>query len=270
MNGDIQSQISKNNIIVVGGTLAVKGSDSDAAANVVFRHQLFSVSTIEIMASAGLRGLIGVQASRQLSRHANATMGLAMSLRDGSINLSNSWNHSRIELILDSDSSVVVGWQNKEQKMAAAGDIRIGTSAVGAIGRYTHRFSSKSHGRITGKIGSRIQLLTARIEPEDVAKHLRDIGPKPETLGLLRMRKGRGDQVDLMMNSILFLWLLMKMESTFVIYTHRAKQYLLSIVLDCTVLQVILGNLAENVMTYMCLGANNKGGLGLSEDEISE
>ncbi|KAK1425215.1 hypothetical protein QVD17_20562 [Tagetes erecta] len=92
MNGDIQSQISKNNIIVVGGTLAVKGSDSDAAANAVFRHQLFSVSTIEFMASAGLRGLIGVQASRQLSRHANATMGLAMSLRDGSINLSNSWN----------------------------------------------------------------------------------------------------------------------------------------------------------------------------------
>lgn len=64
MNSEIQSQISKNNIIAVGGTLAVKGSDGDAAANAVFRHQLSSVSTIEIMASAGLRGLIGVQASR--------------------------------------------------------------------------------------------------------------------------------------------------------------------------------------------------------------
>lgn len=28
----------------------------------------------------------------QVSRHASATMGVAMSLRDGSINLSNSWN----------------------------------------------------------------------------------------------------------------------------------------------------------------------------------
>lgn len=161
MNSEIQSQISKNNVIAVGGTLAVKGSDGDAAANAVFRHQLSSVSSIEFMASAGLRGLIGFQTSRQLSRHANATMGLAMSLRDGSINLSNSWSRqlsttstASIELILGSDSSVAVGWRKKEQKMAAAGEIRIGTSAVGVVGRYTRRFSSKSHGRITGKIGS--------------------------------------------------------------------------------------------------------------------
>lgn len=64
MNSEIQSQISKNNVIAVGGTLAVKGSDGDAAANAVFRHQLSSVSSIEFMASAGLRGLIGLQTSR--------------------------------------------------------------------------------------------------------------------------------------------------------------------------------------------------------------
>ncbi|CAH1453755.1 unnamed protein product [Lactuca virosa] len=161
MNSEIQSQISKNNVIAVGGTLAVKGSDGDAAANAVFRHQLSSVSSIEFMASAGLRGLIGLQTSRQVSRHATATMGLAMSLRDGSINLSNSWNrqlsttsNASIELSLGSDSSVAVGWRKKDQKMAAAGEIRIGTSAIGAVARYTRRFSTKSHGRITGKIGS--------------------------------------------------------------------------------------------------------------------
>lgn len=161
MNSEIQSQISKNNVIAVGGTLAVKGNNGDAAANAVFRHQLSSVSSIEIMASAGLQGLIGLQTTRQLSRHASATMGLAMSLRDGSINLSNSWNrqlsttsNGSIELILGSDSSVAVGWRKKEQKMAAAGEIRIGTSAIGAVARYTRRFSAKSHGRISGKVGS--------------------------------------------------------------------------------------------------------------------
>nr|GEX65592.1 chaperone protein DnaJ 13 [Tanacetum cinerariifolium] len=161
MTSEIQSQVSKNNVIAFGGTLAVKGSDGDAAANAVFRHQLSSVSSIEIMASAGLRGLIGVQTSRQLSRNSRATMGLAMSLRDGSINLSNAWNRqlststsANIELNLGSDSSIAVGWRKKNQKMAAAGEIRIGTSGIGAVGRYTHRFSSKSHGRITGKIGS--------------------------------------------------------------------------------------------------------------------
>ncbi|CAH1430037.1 unnamed protein product [Lactuca virosa] len=67
-----------------------------------------------------------------MSRHATATMGLAMSLRDGSINLSNSWNrqlsttsNASIELSLGSDSSVAVGWRKKDQKMAAAGEIRL-------------------------------------------------------------------------------------------------------------------------------------------------
>ncbi|XP_076953157.1 chaperone protein dnaJ 13-like [Bidens hawaiensis] len=161
MNSEIQSQISKNNVIAFGGALAVKGSDGNAAANAVFRHQLSSVSSVEIMASVGLQGLIGVQTSRQLSRHANATMGLAVSLRDGSINLSNSWNrqlsttsNARIEMVLGSESSIAVGWRKKDQNMAAAGEIRIGTSAMGAVARYTRRFSSKSHARITGKIGS--------------------------------------------------------------------------------------------------------------------
>nr|XP_043628117.1 chaperone protein dnaJ 13 isoform X2 [Erigeron canadensis] len=161
MHTEIQSHVSKNNVIAFGGTLAVKGSVGSADANAVFRHQLSPASSIEIMASAGLRGLIGVQTSRQLSRHCNATMGLAMSLRDGSINLSNSWNrqlspttNANIELSLGTDSSIAVGWRKKDEKMAAAGEIRIGTSAFGAEARYTRHFSSKSHGRITGKIGS--------------------------------------------------------------------------------------------------------------------
>lgn len=64
MNSEIQSQISKNNVIAFGGSLAVKGSDGHAAANAVFRHQLSSVSSVEIMTSVGLQGLIGVQTSR--------------------------------------------------------------------------------------------------------------------------------------------------------------------------------------------------------------
>ncbi|KAD4179907.1 hypothetical protein E3N88_28498 [Mikania micrantha] len=71
MNIRIQSHTSKNNVIAIDGTLAVKGSDGDVAANAVFRHQLSSVSSIQIMASAGLRGLIGVQTSWILAVHLN-------------------------------------------------------------------------------------------------------------------------------------------------------------------------------------------------------
>nr|KAJ0203008.1 hypothetical protein LSAT_V11C500236920 [Lactuca sativa] len=62
-------------------------------------------------------------------------------------------NVFQIELSLGSDPSVAVGWRKKDQKVAAAGQISIGTSAIGVVARYTRRFSTNSHGRITGKIG---------------------------------------------------------------------------------------------------------------------
>ncbi|CAI9772485.1 unnamed protein product [Fraxinus pennsylvanica] len=161
MASEVHSKLSKHNAISLGGNLAVNGNSGGGAASVVLRHQLSSVSSVEFMGSLGLRALIGVQTSRQLSLHSTATMGLAMSLRDGSINLSNTWTrqlsettNGNIELILGPESSIGVGWQKKEQKSAASGEIKIGTGSFGAVGHYTHRFSSKSHGRIAGRVGS--------------------------------------------------------------------------------------------------------------------
>ncbi|KAK2969438.1 hypothetical protein RJ640_012838 [Escallonia rubra] len=161
MASEVQSQISKRNVIAIGGNLAVNGSAGGAAASAVLRHQLSSISSIEFMASAGLRALIGFQTSRRLSRHTTATMGMAVSLRDGSINLSNSWvrtlsetTDGNIGLTLGSESSIAVGWRRKEEKMSAAGEIKFGTNSFGASARYTHRFSSKSHGRIAGRVAS--------------------------------------------------------------------------------------------------------------------
>ncbi|WOH12198.1 hypothetical protein DCAR_0831698 [Daucus carota subsp. sativus] len=162
MTSEVQSQLSKRNLIAVGGNLAVTGESGGAATTAVLRHQISSASTIEFMASAGLQSLIGVQTSRQLSANANATMGLAMSLKDGSINLTNAWTrqlsestNGNIELSLGPESLISVGWRKKDEKMSAAGGIKIGTNAVGASAHYTHHFSSKSHGRVAAKVGSR-------------------------------------------------------------------------------------------------------------------
>lgn len=121
MSSELQSQISKRNAIAIGGNLAVNGNAGGGAASVMLRHQISSVSSIEFMASTGLRALIGVQTSRNLSLHSTATMGITMSLRDGSINLSNSWTRQlsdtssgNIQLVLGPESSVAVGWQKKE------------------------------------------------------------------------------------------------------------------------------------------------------------
>ena len=64
MSSEVQSQISKSNAIAVGGNLAVKGNSGGAAATAVLHHQISSFSSIEFMAFAGLRSLIGIQTSR--------------------------------------------------------------------------------------------------------------------------------------------------------------------------------------------------------------
>ncbi|ONM05225.1 Chaperone protein dnaJ 13 [Zea mays] len=134
MRGQVELPVSKQNTVVVGGNLIVNGSAGSGAATTVLRHQLSPVSSIEFMATAGLRSVIGGQMFRQISPHSTATSGLAVSLRDGSINLSNAWTRQL------SDNTVG----------------NFGTNFFGASAHYTHRFSSKSHARIAGRVGSTI------------------------------------------------------------------------------------------------------------------
>ncbi|GER49569.1 chaperone protein dnaJ [Striga asiatica] len=161
MASQVQSQISKRNSLAIGGNLAVNSDSGMGAATIVLGHQISPVSSAEFMGSIGLQSLIGLQTTRQLSVNSNATMGITMSLRDGSINLSNTWTrqlsettNANIQLSLGPESSIGVGWRKKEQKMSASGEIKFGTSSFGANAQYTHFFSSKSHGRIAGTVGS--------------------------------------------------------------------------------------------------------------------
>lgn len=161
MSTQVQLPVSKLNTVTVGGNLVVNGTAGTGAATVVLGHQLSSVSSIDLMATVGLRSLIGVQTFRQISPNSTATSGLALSLRDGSINLSNGWTRQlsgdtvgNIQLVLGTDSNISVGWQKKDEKCSAAGEVKIGTNSFGASAHYTHHFSSKSHGRVAGRVGS--------------------------------------------------------------------------------------------------------------------
>lgn len=64
MSSEVELPLSKQNTVVVGGNLAVNGSAGTGAASTVLRHQLSSVSSIEFMATAGLRSVIGMQMFR--------------------------------------------------------------------------------------------------------------------------------------------------------------------------------------------------------------
>lgn len=161
MASEIQSQISKRNTVAIGGNLAVNGDSGGGGATVLLRHQVSPVASVEFMASAGLRALLGVQTTRHVSLHSTATSGVAISLRDGSVNLSNAWtrqlsetSNGNIQLNLGAESSISVGWKHKNTKTSAGGEIKFGTSSFGAAAQYTRRFSKKSHGRVACKVGS--------------------------------------------------------------------------------------------------------------------
>lgn len=64
MSSEVELPVSKKNTVTVGGNLVVNGSAGTGAASTVLRHQLSSVSSIELMATAGLRSVLGVQTSR--------------------------------------------------------------------------------------------------------------------------------------------------------------------------------------------------------------
>ncbi|KAL5980035.1 hypothetical protein ACLOJK_039147 [Asimina triloba] len=145
MSSEVQSQISKRNTIAIGGNLAVTGNSGGGAATALLRHQISSVASIEFMASAGLRALVGVQTSR-------AGFGLnPAQVAPLDITMHKSY---QIQLVLGVESTIGVGWQRKNEKHSAAGEVKFGTSSFGASAHYTHHFSSKSHGRIAGRIGS--------------------------------------------------------------------------------------------------------------------
>lgn len=161
MASQVQSQLSKDDAIAIGGNLAANEKSGGGVATAILRRQISPVSSIEFVASTGLQSLIGVQTTRQLTIHSTATINISKSLSDGSINLTNTWTRQlsetssgNIELALGMRSAITVGWKKRDENVSAAGDFKIESGGLGASARYTRKLSSKSHGRIVGRIGS--------------------------------------------------------------------------------------------------------------------
>ncbi|CAN1333537.1 Chaperone protein dnaJ 13 [Linum perenne] len=161
MASQVNSQLLKDTNLAMGGNLEVSNHGAGTAASTVVQHQISSAQSMEFQASVGLQSLIGVRTTRVISSHSTATVGIQKSFNDGSINLSNTWTRQlsptatgNIQLVLGDKSSIGVGWQKKDEKRSASGELKVGTAYIGASAQYVHRFSSKSHGRIAGRYGS--------------------------------------------------------------------------------------------------------------------
>lgn len=158
-NTEVQALISKKNSLVLGGNIAFRERMGGGTLSAIFRHQISSEADAEVLAMVGLRSVLSVQTSRQLSSHATGAVGLSMSLVDGSINLTNTWTRQlseltrgTIQLVIGPDTAVAVGWEGQGQKNSGSGELKIGQSGIGVTAHYNHSFSAHSRGRISGRL----------------------------------------------------------------------------------------------------------------------
>ncbi|KAG6551992.1 hypothetical protein Mapa_006298 [Marchantia paleacea] len=161
MATQVQAQVSKKNTVVLGGNMALRRGMGGGTVTCVLRRQTSPVSSIEVLGMVGIRSILSLQTSRQLSSHATGTLGVSLSLRDGTITLSETWSRQlsedttgNIQFSLGPDTGIAVGWQKHAKKNSGSCDLKVGPTVFGVTLQYVRTFSSKSHGRITGKVGS--------------------------------------------------------------------------------------------------------------------
>ncbi|KAL3679639.1 hypothetical protein R1sor_022595 [Riccia sorocarpa] len=161
MATQVQAQLSKKNTVVLGGNMALRRGMGGGTVTCVLRRQTSPVSSIEVLGMAGIRSILSIQTSRQLSSHSTGTLAASLSLRDGTITLSNTWSRQlsedttgNIQFSLGPDTGVAVGWQKHAKKNSGSCDLKVGPTLFGATLQYVRTFSPRSHGRITSKVGS--------------------------------------------------------------------------------------------------------------------
>lgn len=161
MSSSVQAQLSSKDTVVLGGNMAMRGGMGGGSVTAAFRRQLSTISSVEFVSTIGLRSILTAQASRQLSSHSTGTMGASLSLRDGSVTLTNAWTRqlgqntaANIQLAVGPEATLAVGWQHNGSKNGGSGELKVTPSVLGISGHYVRHFSSKSRGRVTGKLGS--------------------------------------------------------------------------------------------------------------------
>eukprot|EP00850_Spirogloea_muscicola_P007461 SM000037S13596 [mRNA] locus=s37:787424:792215:- [translate_table: standard] len=168
MSTQVQAQTGERDLLVLGGTVVAKRSLGGGTLMTVFRRQLSPQASWEVLATAGMRSLIGFQTSRhvwdpfwQLSSHSTGTLGLTYNLQTGGLGLTNQWTrqlssatNGNINLTCGADSSVGIGWQHNGRKFSVAGDLKVGMTTFGLSAQVNRQFSAASSGHVVGKFGS--------------------------------------------------------------------------------------------------------------------
>ncbi|XP_024541454.1 chaperone protein dnaJ 13 [Selaginella moellendorffii] len=164
MTTQIQAQISKKDTVLAGGNMFLRRNMGGGSMTGVLRHQYCPATSLEFMATLGLRSVLNWQITRQISSHSSGTLSLSYSLRSGHVTLGESWTRQIAEnttatllLFLGPDpnqAGLVLGWQHKGTKNSISSEIKAGPAAAGISGQVTRQLSGKSKGKVSARLGS--------------------------------------------------------------------------------------------------------------------
>ncbi|KAH7415328.1 hypothetical protein KP509_14G038100 [Ceratopteris richardii] len=158
---EVQTHLSKKNVLALGGNIVLREQLGGGALSAVLRHQISADSNVEAVVMVGLRSLISIQTSRRLSSRSTGGIGFSLSLRDGSMNLTNIWTRQlsettegNIHLMIGTNPALSTGLRRQTQRNLSSGELKVGMGTYSLMAQYGHEFSSHSRGQITGRIGS--------------------------------------------------------------------------------------------------------------------
>lgn len=160
MGSQVQAGLSEKDMVVLGASMVARRGIGGGTIHGVWKRTVSPHASFEVLAMTGLRSVLGFTSSRQLTKHVNATLGLSCNLRDGELTLTNGWTRqmspstlASIQFGLGPEGGLGLGWQHQVTKGSFSADLKLGETMVGVSGSYIRRFSEKSSGRVTARLG---------------------------------------------------------------------------------------------------------------------
>lgn len=164
MSTQVQAALSTKDTLALGGSMLSRRGAAGGNMVVMVRRQITPLHSIEAVAAIGLRSLLTVTTTRQVSPSLKATSSIALHLGEGALGLNNSWALSfsekstgSIQWGLGPSAGLAVGWQREiGEKTSFNTEVKIseGLGQLGGSAVLTRKFSEKTSGRLSLRFGT--------------------------------------------------------------------------------------------------------------------
>lgn len=162
MSAQCQAPLSDRDLLIPGATMVSRRGIGAGSVLGVFRRQVSPEQSFEVLAMAGLRPLVSVATTRQLTSHLSATWGLSYNILEQAVQINNSWSRQLSEhwtgnmswTVGPDGGSTSAGWNYNSMKNSGGVGVKLAESSFGLHGSFLRRFSDKSQGRVSVRLGT--------------------------------------------------------------------------------------------------------------------